>query len=47
MNDNLILCSMVECNFKGFQELQFWQWNIQHFIIHDVRRLIVMDEHVQ
>lgn len=36
---NLLLCSMVECNFKGFKELQFWQWNIQYFIIQDVRRL--------
>lgn len=25
---NLIFCCMVECNFKGFQTLQFWQWNV-------------------
>jgi len=41
---NLILCRMVECNFQGFQELQFWKWNIQHFIIQDVRCLYQTDD---
>lgn len=47
VNNNLLLCSMVECNFKGFKELQFRQWNIQYFVIQDVRCLIIVDEHFQ
>ena len=35
---------MLECNFQGFQELQFWKWNIQHFIIQDVRCLYQTDD---
>mgnify|MGYP003702004125 CR=1 FL=1 len=30
---------MVECNFKSFQTLQFWQWNVQNLVIQDVRSL--------
>ena len=41
---NLILCRMVECNFQGFQELQFWKWNTQHLIIQDVRCLYQTDD---
>jgi hypothetical protein len=36
---DLVFCCMVECNFKRFQTLQIWQWNVQNLIIQDIRSL--------